>query len=267
VSLLAIILPFIALVLLVVALRLQLWLAGLAAFLLATCLWLLHPAVEWYQFPVPITRAFLVSCEISLILLGAISFLDFMQASGLTARIKDALMRWTAGEPLFLALLLAWLFCGFLEGAAGFGSPAAIVAPLLLSLGFPAVTAAILPLLGDSTAVPFGAVGTPVRIGFEFLPVDGVPTLAAGINLIAALVPVMAIFLLIRRNSVATDPTAAPRGGVLLTVLASFCFAIPAFVLSFLGAEFPSLLGSLAGLVIFMMLVGRRQHGSVFLQC
>lgn len=260
-SLLAVFLPFLSLILLVVALRLPLWLAGLAAFLLASLLWLLSPSIAPSDFLVPLMRALLVSCEIALILLGAISFLDFMQASGLTQRIKEALIHMTAGDPLLLAILLAWLFCAFIEGAAGFGAPAAIVAPLLLSLGFPPLTAAILPLIGDASAVPFGAVGTPVRIGFESLPMAGVPTLAAGFNLITGLVPVLAIYLLIPANSSESDYPRSSR--LLFALLGSFCLTIPAFAFSFLGPELPSLLGALIGLMVFMIamsLFHRRQR-------
>lgn len=253
-ALLAVILPFVSLVLLVVALRMQLWLAGLSAFLLASILWLLSPATALNDFPVPLVRAFLVSCDIALILLGAISFLEFMQLSGLTLRIKEVLVRITAADSLFLAILLAWLFCAFIEGAAGFGAPAAIVAPLLLSLGYPPVIAATLPLIGNSSAVPFGAVGTPVRIGLESLPVTGVPSLVAGMNLIAGLVPMVAIFIVIQQQAAQPEqPSFARR--LLFALLGSFCFTLPAFVLSFLGPEFPSLLGSLIGLTIFLIFI------------
>lgn len=55
-----------------------------------------------------------------------------------------------------LVIIVAWLFGSFLEGAAGFGTPAAIVAALLLALGFPALS-----------TVTFGAIGTPILIGVQ----------------------------------------------------------------------------------------------------
>lgn len=241
-------LPFLCLVLLVVVFRMRLWTAGLLAFLLATVLWLLTPGISPRHLPVPLLRALLVSCDIGLILLGAISFLEFMQTSGMTLKIKEALQRLTAGNTLFMALLLAWLFCGFIEGAAGFGAPAAIVAPLLLSLGYPPILAASLPLIGDSTAVPFGAVGTPIRIGLEAWPTEGLPSLTAGLNLVAGLVPPLTLMLLVTPRSSSTPGT----GRFLYAFIAAFCLTLPAFGLSFLGPEFPSLLGSLLGLLLFL---------------
>ena len=62
---------------------------------------------------------------------------------------------------------MAWLFGSFIEGAAGFGTPAAIAAPLLVALGFPAAAAVMLGMMVQSTAVTFGAVGTPVLVGVQ----------------------------------------------------------------------------------------------------
>ena len=58
------------------------------------------------------------------------------------------------------ALLIAWLFGSFLQGATGFGVPAAVVAPLLLGMGFGADTAVTIALLGHSWAVTFGSLGS-----------------------------------------------------------------------------------------------------------
>ena len=55
----------------------------------------------------------------------------------------------------------------FIEGASGFGTPAAVVAPLLLALGFPAMAAVMVGLIIQSTPVSFGAVGTPILVGVE----------------------------------------------------------------------------------------------------
>lgn len=58
------------------------------------------------------------------------------------------------------ALLLAWVFGSFLQGATGFGVPAAVVAPLLLGLGFAADIAVVMALLGHAWAVTFGSLGS-----------------------------------------------------------------------------------------------------------
>ena len=61
------------------------------------------------------------------------------------------------------AILVGFVFGAFIEGAAGFGTPAALAAPLLISLGFPPLCAAIVALIYNSTPVSYGAVGTPTN--------------------------------------------------------------------------------------------------------
>ena len=60
------------------------------------------------------------------------------------------------------ALLIAFSFGAFLEGAAGFGAPVAISAALLVGAGFPAVEAACIALVANTAPVAFGALGTPI---------------------------------------------------------------------------------------------------------
>jgi lactate permease len=60
------------------------------------------------------------------------------------------------------ALLIAFSFGAFLEGAAGFGAPVAISAALLTGAGFPALEAACLALIANTAPVAFGALGTPI---------------------------------------------------------------------------------------------------------
>ncbi|NMU72004.1 L-lactate permease, partial [Vibrio parahaemolyticus] len=63
------------------------------------------------------------------------------------------------------AIIIAWCFGSFIEGASGFGTPAAIAAPLLVAIGFPALAAVLMGMMIQSTPVSFGAVGTPIIVG------------------------------------------------------------------------------------------------------
>src|SRR5207237_5791082 len=60
------------------------------------------------------------------------------------------------------ALLIAFCFGAFIEGAAGFGTPVAISAALLIGAGFPPLYAAGLTLIANTAPVAFGALGTPI---------------------------------------------------------------------------------------------------------
>ncbi|MBK7480675.1 MAG: L-lactate permease [Bacteroidales bacterium] len=62
-------------------------------------------------------------------------------------------------------IIIAFLFGGFIEASAGFGAPIALVAPLMLSIGFPALAAVMVAIIANTTPVSFGTVGTPTIIG------------------------------------------------------------------------------------------------------
>jgi len=249
-SLIATFVPFLVLVALSVWRRQPLWKSALVAFLAATIFWV-ATGVSLDRFLFPLVRAVVVSSEIALILLGAITFLELMQLSGRTSQLSASLALVSKGDRAVSALLIAWMFCCFLEGAAGFGAPAAIVAPLAVTLGFTPLIAAILPLIGDSVAVPFGAVGTPIRIGLAGLATESVPEVTAALNLVVGIVaPLMIVRLVDERWS---------WQGCRFACLAAFMFTVPAFAISFLGPEFPTLGGSIVGLFGFLFLMQKRR--------
>ncbi len=95
------------------------------------------------------------------ILLPALALHAHQQRCGATDALRAGLARVSDRPPLQM-LLLGWCLGLFLEGAAGFGTPIALVAPLLVGLGVPALTAVVLALLGHAAGVCFGALGTPV---------------------------------------------------------------------------------------------------------
>ena len=59
------------------------------------------------------------------------------------------------------------MFGCFIEGASGFGTPAAVAAPLMVAIGFPALAAVVFGMMIQSTPVSFGAVGTPMIVGVQ----------------------------------------------------------------------------------------------------
>ncbi|SDJ36408.1 L-lactate permease [Salimicrobium halophilum] len=106
------------------------------------------------------------------ILFGAIVLLNTLRRTGAVDRINQG-FRNISPDMRVQAVIVAFLFGSLLEGAAGFGTPAAVTGPLLVALGFTPLAAATLALVADSTAVPFGAVGTPIQVGLGNLPEAG----------------------------------------------------------------------------------------------
>src|SRR5215475_13574772 len=99
--------------------------------------------------------------DILWIILPALSLYELQQRSGAIDAIRTGLLSLSADKAL-LALIIAWFFAPFMEGAAGFGTPIALAAPLLVSIGFTPVVAVALPLIGHVVANSFGALGTPI---------------------------------------------------------------------------------------------------------
>lgn len=199
--------------------------------------------VSAYQFLGIFFKAGLLTLDVVLILFGAIFFLGFLQSANLIRPMQSTLAELTQDKRV-QALLLAWLFGSFLEGIAGFGTPAAIVAPLLVSLGFGPLKAILLSLLANSTAVTFGAVGTAIRVGFASLDISGVASQAALINLLVGwLVPMMML-------AVVSDSWLHFRKGLVWAIAAAVVFLIPYYFSAQFGFEFPSIFGGAVGLFI-----------------
>src|SRR5690606_20866515 len=107
-----------------------------------------------------------VSVDITYIIFSAILLLTVLQYSGGLFWIRHQFTSLSADRRVQI-ILVAWFFGCFIQGASGFGTPAAIVAPLLVAIGFPPLSATILGLMVQSTPVTFGALGTPVLIGLN----------------------------------------------------------------------------------------------------
>ncbi|MCA9203764.1 MAG: L-lactate permease, partial [Planctomycetales bacterium] len=105
-----------------------------------------------------------VTASILLILFGALFFLALLRQTGAIAVLQRSVGGMSA-DARIQAVVVGWTLGSFLEGGAGFGTPAAITAPLLIGLGFRPLLAVVVALVGDSTAVSFGAVRTPMIIG------------------------------------------------------------------------------------------------------
>ena len=210
--------------------------------------------------------------DILIIVFGALLILQLMRRSGGIAGISESMAN-ISSDRRIQVIIIAWFMGSFLEGAAGFGTPAAVGAPLLVGMGFPPLIAAVAALMADSAPVMYGAVGVPIWGGFEGIrtltnwPVlnNGEPLqfgqfihnvgAAAGIvNLITGtFIPLALIIVMVRiskgsyRDALRFWPVA---------VLAGLLFTIPqALIAFFIGPELPTLLGSLIGLIIFVSLI------------
>lgn len=103
---------------------------------------------------------FLSAFETLCIIFGAILLMNVLQQSGAMASINKIFSGITK-DARVQAVIVGYVFAGFIEGAAGFGTPAALAAPILIGLGFPPLAAAAVCLIYNSTPVVPGPVGIP----------------------------------------------------------------------------------------------------------
>ena len=126
---------------------------------------------------------------ISWIVFWAIVLYNVTVATGKFAIIKDSVGSLTP-DTAIQAIIIAFCFGGFLEGAAGFGTPVAVAGAMMVGLGFSPYYASALCLLANTAPVAFGAIGVPVitLAGITGLPLDklsgAVGTLCAPIAVI-----------------------------------------------------------------------------------
>ncbi len=199
----------------------------------------------------------LSSFDVLIIILGAILLMNTLKASGATAAINRGFMN-ISPDKRVQACIIGFSFCSFIEGAAGFGTPAALAGPLLVSLGFPPMAAAMITLIFDSSAVSFGAVGTPVTSSLAVLGMTDNTQFISGFAFWTALPhAVMAVFLPIivlmmttkffsKEKSFKPALEAAP-----FALFTGISFAVPLLLTSlFIGYEFASLLASLISIAV-----------------
>ena len=234
----------------------------------------------WQMSPARIAAASIqglfLTFDLLFIIFGAILLLHTLERSGGVAAIRRS-FHGVSDDRRVQTVIVAWLFGSFIEGAAGFGTPAAVAAPLLVALGFPAAGAVMLGMMVQSTAVTFGAVGTPVLVGVQGgLGGDAFTAAlaAADMTMPDYLRAVTAKAVLLHATAGVLMPTwmvcmltrffgenrSWKEGlGVLpFTLFAGLAFTVPYILFgTFLGPEFPSLLGAPVGLAI-VVAVARR---------
>lgn len=206
--------------------------------------------------------------EIMFIVFGAVLLLNTVKESGAIETIRQGFIH-ISPDRRIQAIIIAWLFGSFIEGAAGFGTPAAIAAPLLVAIGFPAMAAVLVALIIQSTPVSFGAIGTPILVGvntglanqeavmkaigdMEFT--DYLLQIAANVGIIHALVGTFIPLIMVGMMTRFFGKNRSFREGLRVwkfALLAGLAFTVPyAIIANVLGPEFPSLVGSLIGLMI-----------------
>lgn len=225
--------------------------------------------VSFIRISASILQGLVLSVGILWIIFGALLLLNTLKYSGAIITIKKGFSN-ISSDRRIQVILIAWLFGCFIEGASGFGTPAAVAAPLMVAVGFPALAAVTFGMMIQSTPVSFGAVGTPLivgvqgglnkieiteklnMIGFEWDYYFSIIVTEVAIihSICGTFMPLLLVMVMTRffgkNKSWSEGISIFP-----FAVFSALSFTIP-YVLSgiFLGPEFPSLLGGLVGLAI-----------------
>ena len=266
-------LPIITVAIFLVGLR---WPASRAmplSYLVAAALAFLVWQVPGLQIAAATINGLVIAFTLLYIIFGAILLLNTLQESGAIKTIRQGFTDITPDRRVQV-IIIAWLFGAFIEGSAGFGTPAAVAVPLLVGLGFPGMAAVTAGMIIQSTPVSFGALGTPILVGVntglgqgtnpeivafatqagyaewtDFLAFIGLKV--AILHAIAGtLIPLILVSFMTRffgkSRSLAEGLQVWP-----FAIFAALAMTVPYFAAAyFLGPEFPALMGSMAGLVI-----------------
>ncbi len=155
-------LPIAILFYLLVVQRLPAWLCALAGAATAVALASLVFRMPWALSLASFGYGACFGAKIAWIVLAAVFLYDISVATGQFEIMKESIAGVSADRRL-QALLIAFCFGAFIEGAAGFGAPVAIAAALMVGLGFKPHLAAVLCLIANTAPVAWGAIGTPVH--------------------------------------------------------------------------------------------------------
>ncbi|BFT30781.1 lactate permease LctP family transporter [Alteromonas sp. D210916BOD_24] len=186
-----------------------------------------------------------------LIIASAILLFKVLDKTGAMLVIKSHLNQVSTNAVAQL-VIVGWAFAFLIEGASGFGTPAALAAPILIGLGFEPLRVAVLVLAMNSVPVSFGAVGTPTWFGFSPLGLSETERLAIGklsaiIHMVCSfIIPLLALSVLLSWRVI--------KANLLYIWLCISATMVPFLVVSFYSYEFPSLIGGACGLFASIVL-------------
>ncbi len=210
----------------------------------------------------------MTAIQILWIVFGALLLLYTLMQAGAFDRINEGFAQ-ISDDRRVQVVLIGFFLAAFIEGAAGFGTPAAVVAPLLLALGFPALAAVIAGLIGHVLAVTYGAVGTPIIVGIEN-PLGSTAATETAITdagftvqaysvevavwaatyhaLVGFVMPLFAVGMVVYFFGDTEERSLEPAWEVApLCLFSGLSFVVPYWLAAQVSAEFPSLMGAMIG--------------------
>lgn len=193
------------------------------------------------------------------IIITAVFLFNITVESGQFAIIKNFMASVTPDRRL-QALLIAFSFGAFLEGAAGFGAPVAISAAMLVGLGFNPLYAAGLCLIANTAPVAFGSVGTPILMASR---ISDIPDMAIS-QMVGRTLPILSVivpfYLVALMSGLKRSAEVWPA-----IIVSGVSFALLQwFTANFLGPMLPDVLAGIASIFCLMILLRYWKPASIW---
>lgn len=244
-------LPIVILLIALGIFRMSAWKAGVLGLLTSIVV-----AIAVYGMPAPLALRATVygACfglfPIAWIVFWALALYRLTVDTGQFEIIKNSVGHLTQDRRL-QALLIAFAFGAFVEGASGFGTPVAVAAAMLSGLGFSPFQAAAICLIANTSPVAFGAIGTPL---VTLAAVTNLPLaqLSADVGKICAPVSLFVpAYLMLVMGGVKALKAVLPAA-----LICGICFAATQFLVStYIGPYLTDILASLAAISSLLVLL------------
>lgn len=228
-------------------------LPGLLSSLTLLIVYLLYKGTEIQLIIIHLGNAGLITLELGLLIIGSISFYRLLEHLG---HFKDFSQRLQKQyRQVDLLLLMAWFLCTFFEGIAGFGVPALLIAPLMITLGYKPLSAVVLILSANTLSVCYGALGTPIKIGMNITSPDN-PFAQELSKQLFPLMLIMPLFLLLIASFLEPQRIKRSWSMVPSALVAGLIPATVLYLFSSFSLEFPSVIAGLIGFIVYLIYRG-----------
>lgn len=218
-----------------------------------------------------LSEAIFIALTILWIVFPALCIYELQRNTGALEVLRRAIAA-ISPDPRITAFLVGWFFALFMEGAAGFGTSAALAAPFLVGMGIGKLEAVAIALVGHAIGVSFGAVGTPVvpQLAIADIPPRELAAATARYHALLGWFMAFAVLVLVNRalprqmSCVGTARQAAANASIWgWALFAALCFLLPFYLLAaFVGPELPTLGGSLIGAAFFSLVLWLRNRSA-----
>ena len=246
--------PIIWLVIALIGLKQQAWMASFGAMIVAV----VAAMGYWHMTPINVATAalegFLFALwPIVIVIIAAVFTYNLCVSTGAMETIK-AMLTSVSSDKRILTILIAWCFGNFMEGMAGFGTAVAIPASMLVALEVDPITAILVCLIANGVPTMFGSVGIPTttlatQTGLDVLQLGYVQALQVAPFVIAC--PILMVMAL------GGGPKAL-KGVFPIALTAGLTFSLPQILVAHLvGAELADVAGAVLSLVVTFIVAMR----------